>query len=1112
MATSAQRRRRWIAAATGLVVAAGITLIGGGATGAAAAGPPDEQGDRDLSVQENGPAALRSDHRAPDSYRVLVFTKTDGVRRPSIKDGVQTIKDLAAANGFTVTSTQDAGAFTPENLAGFRAVVFLNTVGNVLNDTQQSAFEGYIHAGGGYVGVHAAAETEPDWGFYQELVGTKVAGVAGVGTGTVSVPDRAHPATETVPRTLTLTEEWYNFAANVRGRQHVLATVDEKSFSGGTMGFDHPVAWCQDHVGGRSFYTGLGHSIESYRTSGLRKHLLGGIQWAAGVVEGDCGATVLANYEKVTLNDEPGEPMSLAVLPDGRVLHNTRGGQVRLYDPATGASPVITTVPVYSHDEDGLQTLSVDPDFATNRWVYLYYAPVLNTPVDDPSTPGVNEGDAPLSSTDPTVWDKFKGYNQLSRVKLVETPTPHLDMATEQQILRVGVDRGICCHVAGKVKFDGKGNLFLITGDDTNAGGSDGFTPINDGATAAPALDARRSAANTNDLRGKLLRIKVRANGTYTVPKGNLFPEAEDHDGRTRPEIFLMGLRNPFRFDVDASGRVYVGDYSPDSRTASPTRGPEGTGRWFSTNKAGNYGWPLCVSPSLPYIDWDFDTQTPGSRFNCGAPVNDSRHNTGLRVLPAVEQAQFWYTYEARTPCAGEYLDTPPTTCDFKWPVIGTGGVGPHGGPLYTYDSESTSETKFPEYYQNSVVFGEFTRDKLFMMRTDGKGNLLGVEQFLPGTVFDNPMEMEFGPDGNLYVLEYGDGFFRPNPDAQLSVIRYVKGTRSPVAVLNATPTSGPAPLTVRFSSEGTHDPDPGESISYAWDFTGDGTVDSADPNPSFTYTANGQYTAKLTVTDSSGKTAVLTRLITVGNTAPTVAVTSPVAGSFFDWGEDVPFEVTVTDPEDGTIDCSRVTVTFVLGHDGHGHGQGSTTGCTGVVPTPADGADHAGGYLYGGISASYTDLGGGGQPALTTIGQTVVQTPRQQAENAQVQQGTEVTVSSDTGGGTALSSVDAGDHIAFDPINLGDASAVTFRYAGGSAATAGQPRAAVELRLDSPTGPLVTTATLAATSGTNSWASQSVPVSQPAGGHRLYLVFRQVPGGPATGLFTLNWVEFTRA
>ncbi len=1102
---AASRRRRWLAGATSILSA--VALSAPGLTPAAAAPPTADT--PTATGAENGPEALRSDARRPDSFRALVFHKTDGERRPSIKDGVATIRNLAQANDFQVTATQDAGAFTADNLAKFRAVVFLNTTGNVLNAAQEGAFESYIRAGGGYVGVHAAAETEPDWAFYQALVGTKVAGVASVGRGNVQVADRAHPSTETVPRTLTLTEEWYNFAANVRGKQHVLATVDEKSFTGGTMGFDHPAAWCQDHQGGRSWYTGLGHSIESYRNNNVRRHLLGGIEWAAGVVEGDCGATVLGNYEKVTLNDEPGEPMSLAVLPDGRVLHNTRGGEVRLYDPATGASPVITTVPVYSHDEDGLQSLSIDPDFASNRWVYIYYAPPLNTPVDNPATPDVNEGNAPPSSSDPTAWDAFKGYNQLSRVKLVESPTPHLDMATEQQILRVDADRGICCHVAGKVKFDGKGNLYLITGDDTNAGGSDGFTPINDAEGQAPGLDARRSAANTNDLRGKLLRVKVRANGTYTVPRGNLFPEAEDHDAKTRPEIFLMGLRNPFRFDVDPAGRLYIGDYSPDSRTSNPARGPEGTGRWFSTNKAGNYGWPLCVSPSLAYIDYDFATRTSGQRFDCGAPVNDSRHNTGRRVLPAVQQPQFWYTYEARTPCAGAYLETPPTTCDFKWPVIGTGGVGPHGGPIYDYDAESTSETKFPEYYQDSVVFGEFTRDKLFMMRTDGKGNLAGVEQFLPGFVFDNPMEMEFGPDGSLYFLEYGDGFFRPNPDAQLAVIRYVKGTRSPVAVLNATPTSGTAPLTVSFDSAGSHDPDPGESISYAWDFTNDGTVDSADPAPSHTYTTNGTYTAKLTVTDSSGKTAVLTRTITVGNTAPVVTVTSPVAGSFFDWGDVVPFEVTVTDPEDGAIDCSRVTVTFVLGHDSHGHGMGSTTGCTGTLPTPPDGGDHAGGYLYGGISASYTDLGGGGQPPLTTIGQVVIQTPRQQAENAQVKQGVDTTTTTDTGAGLHVNGIDPADHIAFDPINLGDVDTVTFRYSGGSATTVGTPRADVELRLVSPTGPLVGTATLAATSGNNAWASQSLPVDQPAGALRLYLVFRSVTGGPTTGLLNLNWIEF---
>jgi PKD repeat protein len=315
--------------------------------------------------------------------------------------------------------------------------------------------------------------------------------------------------------------------------------------------------------------------------------------------------------------------------------------------------------------------------------------------------------------------------------------------------------------------------------------------------------------------------------------------------------------------------------------------------------------------------------------------------------------------------------------------------------------------------------------------------------------------------------------------------------------------------LTVSFSSAGSYDADPGESISYAWDFSNDGTVDSADPNPSYTYTSNGVYTAKLTVTDSSGKTDVENRTITVGNTAPTVTVTSPLAGTFFNWGDTVPWTVSVTDPEDGAIDCSRVTVTFVLGHDTHGHPVSSTTGCSGVFQTPADGADHAGGYLYGAISASYTDTGANGQPALTSIDQIVLQTWRQQAEFAAASQGVVPTVSTDTGGGQHLTGLDPGDWISINPVNLGGVGSVTFRVSGGSAATAGTPQAAVELRLDAPDGPLVTTATINATSGNNAWASQVAPVSYPAGTHQLYLVFRSVAGGPTTGLFNLNWVEF---
>ncbi len=364
-------------------------------------------------------------------------------------------------------------------------------------------------------------------------------------------------------------------------------------------------------------------------------------------------------------------------------------------------------------------------------------------------------------------------------------------------------------------------------------------------------------------------------------------------------------------------------------------------------------------------------------------------------------------------------------------------------------------------------------------------------------------MDMRWGPDGNFYLLSYGDGFFRANPDARLVKFSYVKGTRAPIAVVSATPTSGQAPLTVNFSSAGTRDPDPGDSISYAWDFNNDGTVDSTEPNPTFTYTANGVFTAKLTVLDSTGKSGVATTTVEVGNTAPTVTLSSPADGGIFNWGDRIPWSVTVSDPEDGPVDCARVTVSFALGHDTHGHGEGSQTGCSGVLQTdPAD-ATHANGYLFGGLTASYTDLGANGQPPLTTIDQKVIQQKRQQLEYATDQSGTNTGATTDPDGGDLnRTSLDPGDWLAVNRgVNLRNVNAVSFRVAGGSGA--------VEMRLDSPTGPILDTVTIAATAGTGSYATQTFPVTDPGGEHRLYLVFQAVPGGPTSALFNLNWMEF---
>ncbi|MFF7385257.1 ThuA domain-containing protein [Streptomyces griseoluteus] len=223
-----------------------------------------------------------------ETGRVLVFSKTAGFRHDSIPDGVAALQRLGAADGLTVDATEDATAFTTRNLRRYDAVVFLSTTGDVLDSAQQRAFEGYIRQGGGYVGVHAAADTEYDWPFYGGLAGAWFASHPAIQPATVVVEDHAHPSTAALPDRWERTDEWYNYQSDPRARAHVLASLDESSYSGGTMNGDHPIAWCQNYQGGRAFYTGGGHTRESYADPAFRAHLLGGLRWATGAAQADC--------------------------------------------------------------------------------------------------------------------------------------------------------------------------------------------------------------------------------------------------------------------------------------------------------------------------------------------------------------------------------------------------------------------------------------------------------------------------------------------------------------------------------------------------------------------------------------------------------------------------------------------------------------------------------------------------------------------------------------------------------------------------------------------------------------------------------------------------------
>jgi glucose/arabinose dehydrogenase len=758
-----------------------------------------------------------------------------------------------------------------------------------------------------------------------------------------------------------------------------------------------------------------------------------------------------------------GEPMSLAVLPDRSVLHTARSGVLRR-TTADGVTNVIGTLSVYSHDEEGLQGIGVDPGFASNRFIYLYYSPPL-------STPG---GDAPETGSDFSAWS---GVNRLARFTLNSDFT--LNMSSQVTVLDVPTTRGTCCHVGGDIDFDAAGNLYLSTGDDSNPFASGGYTPIDERTNRNPAFDAQRSAGNTNDLRGKVLRIKVNANGTYSSPAGNLFPSGT---AGTRPEIYAMGFRNPFRFGVDkGTGAIYLGDYGPDAGAANNSRGPGGQVEFNRITSAGNYGWPYCTGKNTTaetYVDYTFPSGPSGNRFNCAAPVNNSPRNTGLTNLPAARAA--WINYD---------------NCSFA--AFGCGSESPMGGVVYRYDAANPSTVKFPPALDGHVFVSEFGRRWLKTIDVNSDGSAGQVNEFpWRGT---QVMDTAFGPDGALYVLDYGAGWGSGDASSAVYRIEYnPAGNQAPVARVSANRTSGIAPLAVNLSSAGSSDPE-GSALTYSWNFGDGGTSTAA--NPSHTFTGNGQYTVALTVSDPAGRTATASLVVTVGNTAPTVTLNTPANGTLFSFGDNVPYTITVSDPEDGTIDCNRVKLTYILGHDSHGHEITSRTGCSGTLPIPTDGEHDTAANLYAVFDASYTDLGANGQPALTTHTQHSLQPRRRQAEHHTSQSGTAQYDKTAAEGGRTVGDIHNGDWIAFQPYALGGETRFTVR---ASSAGAG---GTVSVRTGSPTGPVLGTATVPVTGSWDTFTEVSANLSNvPAGTVTLYLTF----SGSGTGyLFDMDAFTF---
>ncbi|PZV85322.1 glucose/arabinose dehydrogenase [Algoriphagus aquaeductus] len=820
--------------------------------------------------------------------KVLIFSKTAGFYHESIPQGIAAIQKLGAENGFTVDTTKNAELINEENLAQYAAVIFLSTTGDVLDHYQEADFERYIQSGGGFVGIHAAADTEYEWGWYGRLVGGYFSDHPGINDphpnvqpGKITKTGEKHPSVDFLPETWERTDEWYSYK-KVNPNTKKLLMLDEASYQGGADMGEHPIAWYHDFDGGRAYYTGGGHTKESYEEADFLKHLLSGIQYAIGdnlqldYSKAKSKRTPEENrFTKTTLSiGQFTEPTEMTILPNLDILVAQRRGEILHYNNATGELKEIVKLDVYwktevkgVNAEEGLMGLQKDPNYATNNWVYAFYAPT---------------GD--------------KEINRLSRFKFANGTW---DMASEQIILELYSQRDICCHTGGSITFDKEGNLYLSTGDNSTPFNQpdskyrlNGYAPL-DGRDGNKQWDARRSSGNSNDLRGKILRIKVAEDGSYTIPEGNLYPQGTEG---TRPEIYVQGMRNPYRISVDQkTGFLYWGEVGPDASNDSlDLKGPRGYDEVNQARKAGNFGWPYTIGNNFAYREFNYETGEPGQAFDINGPENNSPNNTGLKKLPPVEPAFIWYPY-AVSP-------------DF--PQLGTGGRNAMAGPVY-YSDMYPKETRFPDYFDGKLFIYDWIRGWIKVVTMQENGDYDKMEPFMKGTKFNALMDMEMGPDGKIYILEYGNGWFTKNPDAGLFRIDYNGGNRAPVVSdLTVDKTSGKNPLTVTLTATAA-DPEK-DPLSYTWDLGNGETKTTTEPTLTHTFNTVGEYEIKVTANDPAGLAGTST-LVSVysGNVAPVVAIQVEGNQSFYFPGKKVNYTVSVSDEDhpDAASDMSSLYV-----------------------------------------------------------------------------------------------------------------------------------------------------------------------------------------------------------
>ncbi|HYI18475.1 MAG TPA: ThuA domain-containing protein [Solirubrobacteraceae bacterium] len=949
--------------------------------------------------------------QTPEPKQVLLFVgPEDATSEPSV-DAFLAIE----GDDFTVDATEDPTAFTADNLANYDTVVFSNTAGDLLDDEQEAAMTGFIEDGGGFLGIGSAAQSEPGTDFFNGLIGARPSGNSSTDEAemTVAVGDRVHPSTRDLPLEWDRTDVWYQWQSRPTGQVHTVARYHATNAPAGdgtsVGGTDHPISWCRDYRGGRSFYTGMGRTAEAFAEEGFRDHLAGALRWTTGLERAGCKATIAGNYEgeKIVAAASPqvglansGESHGLVAAPNGWVLYIGRGdcrtdeergliaktagplarvfdhadekvgigcGSVHVWDPAEADGTLnsgITragTLAVYGDGgqggertdegdhkmEYGLIGITVAPDFEETGHVYLQYFPSFDP---ESTPPGLPESRRISKMSEP----------RISRFTM-DMDTKQLDLSSEVVIFKYDAQIYSCCHVGGGMGFDSDGNLYVTTGDtnssqnlgasDANPGGYSGNNPVakcpvgpnnvassdHCGSANYSYQDARRTAGNTNDYNGKMLRFRPipeledgstatpGVGSTYTLPDEespngpNLFDGTEGGGGKAKPEIYAMGLRNPSRLYVDPETDIpYTAWVGPDAGGPSRIAGPSTYENAAQITHAGNYGWPYCMGNGQAYRDRVADgslrtTNAPGyvsggpasggtdGWYDCNNIHNDSPNNTGLVEFPhetgtgmdAGKQRHVNLWYSRGNPgsangcpvyprprgetAAPDYGATNPTQL---CPYLRNDGMTVMAGPVYRYDEDATDDSRrWPAYWDGRWFLhnsgGPSAKHALlFDQDTAGEGGQpVYADSFRDVLNWDASYMDSKFGADGALYVQVYEGFFRAEQNAGIWRFDYTGGADTPGANPQAFPRGGNL---VAFSSDGSG------GIAYEWDF-GDGSPVSTEADPSHQYASPGVKTVTLTVTyeGADGETVTDTKEIqvdviaTVDEDAPTTTATT---------------------------------------------------------------------------------------------------------------------------------------------------------------------------------------------------------------------------------------------